>query len=319
MDFLKALPGRVDLEYLNKLEIDCQKKWKSGNGPRYQEYISQFDSVIPTEMSVVDGIVSLDGKFPIESNNDTLEELGEKLMKLAPWRKGPFRVGGVDIEAEWRSDYKWQRLEKALPELRGRRILDIGANNGYFMFRMLEHEPELVLGLEPTQIYAAQFEALKKFCPSPKLQMTSWGVEHLEAFDRCFDVIFSMGILYHHRSPLQQLYDMRGALRPGGTLILETIGIPGEEPVAITPPDRYAGMKNIWLLPTLSMLITWLERSKFIDVEVISTEWGELSEQRATEWSGVVSLADFLDADNQELTKEGLPAPKRFLLKASRK
>lgn len=319
MDFLKTLPGRVNFDYLASLEAECYKKWQSGNGPRYQEYISQFDQIIPVPMRISQGKVILDGEFSSDSINESNEKLSQKLMKLSPWRKGPFQVGGVDIEAEWRSDYKWQRLEKALPDLRGRRILDIGANNGYFMFRMLEHEPELVLGLEPTQIYAAQFEALKKFCPTPKLQMTSWGVEHLEAFDRCFDVIFSMGILYHHRSPLQQLYDMRGALRAKGTLILETIGIPGDEPIAITPPDRYAGMKNIWLLPTLSMLITWLERSKFVDIEVISTEWGELAEQRATEWSGVVSLADFLDANNHQLTKEGLPAPKRFLLKASRK
>ena len=308
MDYLKALPGQVDFDYLHALQTE--QIWNKGYGPKYQQLLENLP-FIPTRFGVKQGVVELLG--------ETEYAIKSSLEQLKSWRKGPFRIFGHHIESEWRSDFKWERLLPNLPQLQGKNILDIGANNGYFMFRMLEHNPELVLGIEPTLLYKTQFELINRYVRAENLKMETFGVEHLSAFQGCFDVIFSMGILYHHRSPLTQLKDMRGALCSGGTLVLETIGIPGEEAFAITPEDRYAGMRNVWLLPTLPMLIRWLERSKFVDIKIVSTHWEASQEQRVTDWSSEVSYQDFLDQDNQELTKEGLPAPRRFIITANRK
>ena len=32
------------------------------------------------------------------------------LMRLLPWRKGPFDIGGLVVDAEWRSNLKWDRV-----------------------------------------------------------------------------------------------------------------------------------------------------------------------------------------------------------------
>lgn len=311
MNYLDSVSGKIDKQFLGELNRLQENQWQIGHGPKFKKVLDQLSSVKPGDMIVEDGVVKLEAEAP---NN-----LKDILMELKSWRKGPFQVNDIKIESEWRSDYKWDRLLPKLGNLSHKTVLDIGANNGYFMFRMLEQNPKLVLGLEPTLVYKAQFEALKTFYPSNSLQMETWGVEHLTAFESVFDTIFSMGILYHHRSPLDQLKDMRRALKPGGELILETIGIPGDEAKSITPVDRYAGMRNVWYLPTLNQLIIWLERSKFIDIELISTNWEETQEQRATEWSGEVSYKNFLNPNDKSETLEGLPAPKRFLLKASRK
>jgi len=42
-----------------------------------------------------------------EEISDTQRILLEEILKkFIPWRKGPFSIFGIDIDAEWRSDYK---------------------------------------------------------------------------------------------------------------------------------------------------------------------------------------------------------------------
>ena len=56
----------------------------------------------------------------------------ETLMRnLMPWRKGPFSLYGVNIDTEWRSDWKWDRVLPHLSDLTGRTILDVGCGSGY--------------------------------------------------------------------------------------------------------------------------------------------------------------------------------------------
>lgn len=309
-DFIKLFPGKIDTGFLLSLKEERDRGWKKGHGPEYLEAINSLPS-IGCDTTVEDGVFTLLGE-----GDERIEELAKKLVY---WKKGPFNLFGTQIESEWRSDFKWDRLKDALPDLKNKTVLDIGCNNGYFMYRMLEQQPKAVLGIEPFLLYKAQFDFINHFVQADNLKVELFGVEHLNAFKDSFDVIFSMGILYHHRAPNQQLFDMRMALRSGGTLILETIGIPGEEEVSLTPSEKYAGMGNIWHLPTLNCLKLWLTKNKFHDIEVISTEWGTTDEQRATEWASSVSFKDFLDLNDSSKTIEGYPAPERFILKATKK
>ncbi|TNE98132.1 MAG: tRNA 5-methoxyuridine(34)/uridine 5-oxyacetic acid(34) synthase CmoB, partial [Deltaproteobacteria bacterium] len=191
-----------------------------------------------------------------EVDHQRMEKIKLKAEQLIPWRKGPFDLFGMEIDAEWRSDKKWERLEKVVDNLKGKRVLDIGCNNGYFMFRMAHQNPEFVLGIDPVVPYWSQFKFINHFAKCDNLEMELLGVEDCVHMDKLFDVVFSMGIIYHHRNPIQQLLDIKKAMKPGGQLILETIGIPGDEPVALFPEDRYAKMRNVWFVPTLSCLVT---------------------------------------------------------------
>jgi len=244
-------------------------------------------------------------------------ERRELLMQLAPWRKGPFDVGGVHIDAEWRSDLKWRRIESAIAPLGGRRVLDVGCGNGYYALRMAEAGASAVLGIDPTLLYVMQFLAVTAHREPLPVAVLPLRLEELPDAGRVFDTTFSMGVLYHQRSPIEHLRQLRSTLRPGGQLVLETIFVPGEESFACTPADRYARMKNVWLLPTLAELATWLRRTGFRDVEIVDTAITTTGEQRSTEWMRFESLAEALDPDDPDKTVEGWPAPRRVVVTAT--
>lgn len=87
----------------------------------------------------------------------------ETLMRnLMPWRKGPFSLYGVNINTEWRSDWKWDRVLPHLSDLTGRTILDVGCGSGYHMWRMIGAGAHLVVGIDPMQLFLCQFEAVRK-------------------------------------------------------------------------------------------------------------------------------------------------------------
>jgi len=243
--------------------------------------------------------------------------LATALNALSPWRKGPFDVGGVTIDAEWRSELKWTRIEPAIAPLSGRRVLDVGCGNGYYAFRMRDAGADVVLGIDPTILYVVQFLAINTFTRDDRILVLPLRLNELPSAANRFDTTFSMGVLYHQRSPVDHLRELRGTLKPGGQLVLETLFLPGDEPAARTPPGRYARMKNVWLLPTSSELTTWLKRTGYRDIEVVDTSVTTVDEQRTTEWMPFESLAEALDPDDSSLTVEGLPAPRRVVVTAT--
>jgi tRNA (mo5U34)-methyltransferase len=247
------------------------------------------------------------------------ESVWQSARDLRPWKKGPFQFHGEELDAEWRCDRKWQRLAPHLGDLTGQAVLDVGCNNGWYLPRLRELGAVRAVGIDPVGLNWFQWQFLQKMNPDAGQEFWLLGVEELPAMAAMWDTILCMGVLYHHRSPLLQLVDLREALRPGGTLVLETIGVPGVGPHAYLPGDRYANMPNVWFLPTLECLVTMLNRARFTDVEVISTRWDGPAEQRATAWTTGPSYRDALDPQDPSRTIEGHPAPERFLVRARRK
>jgi tRNA (mo5U34)-methyltransferase len=252
------------------------------------------------------------------------DELGETDQRLVhdamrafmPWRKGPFKVFGVEIEAEWQSWRKWNRLLPALPDLTGKVVADIGCNNGYYMFRMLEQKPRCVVGLEPFLQHYYCFKTLRHLAGAEELFIELMGVEDIPLFPSCFDVVFLMGIIYHRISPVEMLREIRAAMQPGGVLIIESQAIPGEEPVALFPEERYAKVPGTYFVPTANCLRNWLIRTGFTEVEIFCSHPMSSEEQRKTAWMTFESYEDFLDPRNPALTVEGYPAPLRVFLRA---
>lgn len=248
---------------------------------------------------------------------DQTQDIRDALMSLAPWRKGPFDLAGIHIDSEWRSDLKWARLKNAIAPLAGRNVLDVGCGNGYYAQQMHAAGAKAVIGVDPTLLYVMQFLAVNHFAPAESVFVLPLRADELPQNERAFDSCFSMGVLYHQRSPIDHLRQLRGMLRPAGQLILETIFVPGDESYACTPADRYARMRNVWLLPTISELTTWLARSGFQDLEVVDQSVTGVDEQRSTEWMSFESLAQALDPDDATKTVEGWPAPRRVIVLAN--
>jgi tRNA (mo5U34)-methyltransferase len=246
------------------------------------------------------------------------ERLNVALMALHPWRKGPFELFGVTVDAEWRSDLKWARVAAAASGFAQRRVLDVGCGNGYYAFRLLGAGARFVLGVDPSLRALAQFAALHRYVPAAPACLLPLGGEDLPPALGCFDTVLSMGVLYHRREPLAHLGELLGTLRPGGELVLETLVVPGEADAVLEPRGRYAKMRNVWSIPTRAALLGWVREAGFVQARIADCTATTTTEQRRTPWMRFESLADFLDPADPSRTLEGHPAPLRALLVASR-
>jgi tRNA (mo5U34)-methyltransferase len=244
------------------------------------------------------------------------ERLKALLLDLSPWRKGPFNVTGVEIDSEWRSDLKWNRIKDVTAPLNGRSVLDVGCGNGYYALKMRAAGADRVIGLDPTLLYVMQFIAVNTFIKDPGAHVLPLRLEEAPSTVGAFDTTLSLGVLYHQRSPVEHLRQLRATLKRGGQLVLETLFVPGEESCACTPVDRYARMRNVWLLPTIAELTTWMKRCGYRDVEVVDQSITTTDEQRSTEWMTFESLREALDPDDSTKTIEGWPAPRRVVITA---
>ncbi len=243
--------------------------------------------------------------------------LRELLMGLHPWRKGPWRLDGVTIDTEWRSDWKWARVKDAIAPLEGRNVLDVGSGNGYYALEMRQAGAASVIGVDPTLLFAMQFLAVNVFFRDSAVFILPCRLEETPAANNAFDTTLSMGVLYHQRDPLAHLGHLHSTLRRGGQLVLETLYLPGDDVRAETPEDRYARMRNVWSLPTVAQLVRWLEETGYGDIEVVDRSVTTTDEQRSTEWMTFESLREALDPDDPTKTVEGWPAPQRVVITAA--
>lgn len=260
------------------------------------------------------------------------QALAQTLMQLHPWRKGPLCLGGCDIDTEWRSDWKWNRLATQVC-WQDARVLDIGCGNGYFGWRMLAAGARLVIGVDPTLLFVMQWLACRHFAgPQPNFVLPL-GIEDLPGLGApaagradtadpgpaAMDVVSSMGVLYHRRDHMEHLKQLWQLLRPGGLLVLETLVLPPHQAAEVLlPEERYARMRNVWAVPGTTVLQNWLAQAGFQDIRLVDVTPTRLEEQRSTNWMRFESLAEALDPQNPERTLEGYPAPVRAIVLARR-
>ncbi len=283
-----------------------------GDLPRWRAALAALPSLKAETIDLDTNAITASGQV----DDGARRELEAALRSLHPWRKGPFSLFGVDIDTEWRSDFKWDRLSGAIDPLEGRRVLDVGCGSGYHCWRMKGAGAAEVIGIDPTPLFVLQFKAIQHYLNIDSVHVLPLALEQLPPKLKSFDTTFSMGVLYHRRSPVDHLTDLRDTLAPGGQLVLETLVVEGGEDTVFVPPDRYARMGNVWFLPSPAALMKWMSKTGFIDVELVDLNQTTMAEQRSTEWMTFYSLSNFLDSDDHNKTVEGHPAPRRAIITA---
>ncbi|MGK2960133.1 MAG: tRNA 5-methoxyuridine(34)/uridine 5-oxyacetic acid(34) synthase CmoB [Candidatus Malihini olakiniferum] len=237
-----------------------------------------------------------------------------RLRQLMPWRKGPYSLYGVNIDTEWRSDWKWERLTSHISPLQNRLVLDVGCNSGYHLWRMVGAGARLAVGIDPIQLFVCQFEAVRKLLGNDqRAHVLPLGIKQLPEL-AAFDTAFSMGVFYHCRSPLDHLWQLKNQLVSGGELVFETLVIEGDENTVLVPGERYAQMRNVYFIPSALALVRWLEKCGFVDVHVVDHCVTTLEEQCRTLWMTTESLVNFLNPNDHIKTSEGHPAPLRAVI-----
>ncbi|MGZ4996410.1 MAG: tRNA 5-methoxyuridine(34)/uridine 5-oxyacetic acid(34) synthase CmoB [Methylobacter sp.] len=288
---------------------------KHGNLAQWQALIDSVQEASATHKALDADTVQIGS--PDELSDAAKKQLESQLKTLSPWRKGPYNLFDINIDTEWRSDWKWNRLKDHIAPLEHRLVLDVGCGNGYHCWRMLGAGAKMVVGIDPMMLNVMQFQLIRKLYGEAPVYVLPMGIEEMPYGLKAFDTVFSMGVLYHRRSPIDHLMELRDCLKPGGELVLETLIIDGGLGQVLLPEDRYARMRNVWFLPSCDTLVSWLKRCGFRNIRVVDVTVTGIEEQRTTEWMTFNSLKDFLDADNPQLTCEGLPAPKRAVVLAN--
>ncbi len=310
---VSLLPGAAARE-MTRLCGEAFSPTRHGDLPRWQRAVEALPLIVADDVQLSEAVVIAGRQAPSHAQSRALHEA---LMQLRPWRKGPLRFFDLSIDAEWRSDWKWARLRQHIAPLAGRRVLDVGCGNGYYGLRMLGQGAGFVLGLDPSLLFVCQFAAVHRYAPGLAMRVLPLGIEALPPATHAFDTVFSMGVLYHRRDPLEHLRTLRDALRSGGELVLETLVLDGERDDLLVPEGRYAQMRNVWALPSTARLLSWLAQCGWQEARVIDVTRTLTSEQRTTPWMPFRSLADFLDPHNPDLTVEGHPAPRRAVVIAT--
>ncbi|ENK3655368.1 tRNA 5-methoxyuridine(34)/uridine 5-oxyacetic acid(34) synthase CmoB [Campylobacter jejuni] len=257
---------------------------------------------------------SLGDSVNLSTNSQAKDEILAIAKELKPWRKGPFKIDDLFIDTEWQSFIKFNILKPFMNEISQKCVADIGCNNGYYMFKMLEFNPAKLIGFDPSIKYRLQFELINALAKTP-IKYELLGVEDLPSYGLKFDVIFCLGVIYHRSDPIKMLKDLKAGLNKNGVVFLDTMYIEDEREIALVPNKTYSKIPNIYFVPSISALKNWCERAGFKEFEVLATKKTDENEQRKTEWIDSFSLENFLDPKDTNLTIEGYEAPKRIYIR----
>ena len=294
------------------------KQWEKQTHGDYAKWVKLIDFLPHLEADHIELKSAVRSERIRPLSDGQKQRITYLLKQLMPWRKGPYDLHGIYIDCEWRSDFKWQRVLPHLAPLQDRLILDVGCGSGYHMWRMLGEGAQMVVGIDPTELFLCQFEAVRKLLNDDRrANLIPLGIEQMQPLG-VFDTVFSMGVLYHRKSPLDHLSQLKSQLRKGGELVLETLVVDGDVNTVLVPADRYAKMKNVYFIPSVDCLINWLQKTGFNNVRCVDVALTSLQEQRKTEWLENESLIDFLNPQDHDQTIEGYPAPKRAVILANK-
>lgn len=302
------LQGKEELFSLVKTVVE---KCQHGDAPRWMSALSEIQNFASP-------LCEIDEHLNLGYSASNPEKLIPHLQELKPWRKGPFNLGDVFIDTEWRSDWKWQRVAPHLSGLKGRTVLDVGCGNGYFGYQILGAGAKAVFGIDPMWLFISQFLVMREFAGNVPNFVLPLGIDDLPDELSGFDTVFSMGVLYHRKSHMEHLAKLKSLLREGGELVLETLVLDSQNDEVLIPEGRYAKMRNVWAIPSLPVLEKWAVDAGFKNVRIADVTETSLEEQRSTEWMSFESLPDFLDKDDMSKTVEGHPRPVRAVVIANK-
>lgn len=136
------------------------------------------------------------------------DEINRQVNRLGKWFHNINLKGVQTAPDHFLGDYpavKWRRFAHAIPpDLKGKSVLDLGCNAGFYSIEMKRRGASRVVGVDIDGDYLAQarFAAEVSGVDIELYQMSVYEVEKLK---KQFDIVLFMGVLYHLRYPLLAL------------------------------------------------------------------------------------------------------------------
>jgi tRNA (mo5U34)-methyltransferase len=138
----------------------------------------------------------------------TPEAIARRVREIGPWFHNLDLRGIRTAPDHFLGDYpavKWRRFAHALPpDLRGRTVLDIGCNAGFYAIEMKKRGADRVVAIDadPDYLDQARFAA---DVSGVELEFRELSVYDVGALGERFDLVLFLGVLYHLRHPLLAL------------------------------------------------------------------------------------------------------------------
>jgi tRNA (mo5U34)-methyltransferase len=136
------------------------------------------------------------------------EEIRRRAQALGPWFHNIDLEGVATAPDHFLGDYpavKWKAFADAIPQdLRGRTVLDIGCNGGFYSLEMKRRGADRVLGVDFDDSYLAQARFAAEVA-GLDIEFRRLSVYDVAGLGERFDIVLFMGVLYHLRHPLLAL------------------------------------------------------------------------------------------------------------------
>jgi tRNA (mo5U34)-methyltransferase len=136
------------------------------------------------------------------------DEIRRKVDALGPWFHNLDLHGVPTAPSHFLGDYpavKWQNFAEVVPEsLKGKTVLDIGCNAGFYAMEMKRRGADRVLGLDSRDEYLAQARFAAEV-NDLDVEFRNLSVYDVGKLGETFDLVIFMGVLYHLRHPLLAL------------------------------------------------------------------------------------------------------------------
>jgi tRNA (mo5U34)-methyltransferase len=155
----------------------------------------------------------------------TKEEIARRVRALGEWFHNIDLDGVKTAPSHPLGDYpalKWRKFAHAIPaDLRGRTVLDIGCNAGFYSLELKRRGASRVVGIDSDDVYLAQAE-FAAHVRNADIELRKMGVYDVAKLGQKFDVVLFMGVLYHLRHPLLALDLLREHV-VGDLLVFQTM------------------------------------------------------------------------------------------------
>jgi tRNA (mo5U34)-methyltransferase len=142
--------------------------------------------------------------------DDTIDvaAIPQRIAELGEWFHNINLRGHATAPNHFLGDYpsiKWRTFADAIPaDLRGRTVLDVGCNAGFYSIEMKRRGADRVVGVDWDDRYLAQARFAADVS-GVDIELRRLSVYDIASLGERFDVVLFMGVLYHLRHPLLAL------------------------------------------------------------------------------------------------------------------
>lgn len=159
-------------------------------------------------------------------------------------------------------------------DLRGKRVLDIGAWDGWFSFEMERRGAEVVaVDCDESKNFLYLHRELKSRIDYRVMDMYELSPDKLGTFD----IVLFLGVLYHLKHPLLALEKVCALTRELACVQTFVSTEPGSPVMEFFEIDELGGQFDNWCAPNVSCVAAMARTAGFARVDILDTNTGKFS------------------------------------------